>query len=415
MSAAAEGARAGRPDGTRRRASRSQAGPCRAKHTRGTRLSSAVLGGTEPGEGETWPHRSVRARPRPRRHSPGVLRRVDGHRSWPAAQPRAAWPREGWAVEIHRGRDVLGEGAGLESQAPSIPVTGRARKGQTQGGSGREVGVTGPFCTLPVLGHGTPKRKPGLRVNLKPTFKTQTGGVLCRVSAHVGLLWDDVVSWGSEATADCFLLGKLPDCTLSTGVSLDVWGGVSYSDKRVPMTGVWPSLLCARLQVRQVESGTVQFQYLLSPDGHLDTPTGHPRAERRPSRKTPTSPASKCLQEADFGRSAGLPAVPEKCSVPCGTVIGLSAGCRGLNRWSHVCVWRGWRCGCRSVAAVLVHQPPVSSAARLRYRGFRLPESPARVPEVQARSASVPLGGDGFGCPRPLTALDWGPYGKYKL
>ncbi|XP_054576798.1 nephrocystin-4 [Eptesicus fuscus] len=44
-------------------------------------------------------------------------------------------------------------------------------------------------------------------------------------------------------------------------------------------------------EVRQVEAGTVQFQFSLSPDGHPDTP-GLPRAERRPSRRTPTTPAS---------------------------------------------------------------------------------------------------------------------------
>uniref|UniRef100_A0A9L0SBX8 Nephrocystin 4 n=1 Tax=Equus caballus TaxID=9796 RepID=A0A9L0SBX8_HORSE len=47
--------------------------------------------------------------------------------------------------------------------------------------------------------------------------------------------------------------------------------------------------------VKQVESGTVQFQYSLSPEGLLDTSTGHdsgPKAEQRPSRKPSTSPSS---------------------------------------------------------------------------------------------------------------------------
>ncbi|XP_022454525.1 nephrocystin-4 isoform X3 [Delphinapterus leucas] len=47
--------------------------------------------------------------------------------------------------------------------------------------------------------------------------------------------------------------------------------------------------------VKQVESGTVQFQYSLSPEGHPDTPVEHairPKAEQRPSRKPPTSPSS---------------------------------------------------------------------------------------------------------------------------
>ncbi|XP_039697970.1 nephrocystin-4 [Pteropus medius] len=48
-------------------------------------------------------------------------------------------------------------------------------------------------------------------------------------------------------------------------------------------------------EVKQVESGTVQFQYSLHPEGHLDTPTGRvsgPTAERRFPRKPPTSPSS---------------------------------------------------------------------------------------------------------------------------
>ena len=66
--------------------------------------------------------------------------------------------------------------------------------------------------------------------------------------------------------------------------------------------GVWLSLLLLWSQVKQVASGTVQFQYSLSPEGHPDTPTGHasgPKAERQLSRKPPTSPSSKCVQGAE--------------------------------------------------------------------------------------------------------------------
>nr|KAF6506895.1 nephrocystin 4 [Rousettus aegyptiacus] len=48
-------------------------------------------------------------------------------------------------------------------------------------------------------------------------------------------------------------------------------------------------------EVKQVESGTVQFQYSLRPDGRPDTPAGRvgaPTAERRVPRKPPTSPPS---------------------------------------------------------------------------------------------------------------------------
>ncbi|XP_070624414.1 nephrocystin-4 isoform X3 [Bos indicus] len=47
--------------------------------------------------------------------------------------------------------------------------------------------------------------------------------------------------------------------------------------------------------VKQVESGTVQFQYSLSPEEHPDTPTANasgPKAERRSFRKPPVSPSS---------------------------------------------------------------------------------------------------------------------------
>lgn len=77
----------------------------------------------------------------------------------------------------------------------------------------------------------------------------------------------------------------------------------------IRMPAAWPSLLSALLQVRQVESGTIQFQFSLRPDRSPDTP-GHPRPERRPSRRTPTSPASKCWREADL-RPPALPLLRE--------------------------------------------------------------------------------------------------------
>ncbi|XP_045402248.1 nephrocystin-4 isoform X3 [Lemur catta] len=47
--------------------------------------------------------------------------------------------------------------------------------------------------------------------------------------------------------------------------------------------------------VKQVESGTVQFQFSMGSEDHLDTPTEHvngPMVERQPARKPPTSPSS---------------------------------------------------------------------------------------------------------------------------
>nr|XP_055118344.1 nephrocystin-4 isoform X5 [Symphalangus syndactylus] len=49
------------------------------------------------------------------------------------------------------------------------------------------------------------------------------------------------------------------------------------------------------LQVKQVESGTIRFQFSLGSEKHLDAPAepvSGPKAERRPARKPPTSPSS---------------------------------------------------------------------------------------------------------------------------
>lgn len=84
-----------------------------------------------------------------------------------------------------------------------------------------------------------------------------------------------------------------------------------------------------------MESGTVQFQYSLSPDGHLDAPTGHPRVERRPSRKTPTSPSSRCLRKTWLQahgttsicpRGAGLSAAQGRGSLAGGCAVSLRCG-----------------------------------------------------------------------------------------
>ncbi|XP_066230978.1 nephrocystin-4 [Saccopteryx leptura] len=77
----------------------------------------------------------------------------------------------------------------------------------------------------------------------------------------------------------------------SGSVTLPLQGGTQPNPLRCLVYKVPPASMSSE-EVQQVESGTVQFEYSLSPEGHLDTPVGHPRAERRPSRKTPTSPSS---------------------------------------------------------------------------------------------------------------------------
>ncbi|KAM8791790.1 nephrocystin-4 [Rhynchonycteris naso] len=83
----------------------------------------------------------------------------------------------------------------------------------------------------------------------------------------------------------------------SGSVTLPLRGGTQPNPLHCLVYKVPPASMSSE-EVKQVESGTVQFEYSLSLEGPLDTPTGHPRVERRPYRKTPTSPSSKCLQKA---------------------------------------------------------------------------------------------------------------------
>ncbi|XP_019602256.2 nephrocystin-4 isoform X1 [Rhinolophus sinicus] len=86
-----------------------------------------------------------------------------------------------------------------------------------------------------------------------------------------------------------------PPLEASSGkVVLPLQGGIRPNPSHCLVYKVPPASTSSE-EVKQVESGTVHFQYSLSPEGHLDTPTGHgssPKAERRPSRKPPTSPSS---------------------------------------------------------------------------------------------------------------------------
>ncbi|XP_057559506.1 nephrocystin-4 isoform X2 [Hippopotamus amphibius kiboko] len=77
-------------------------------------------------------------------------------------------------------------------------------------------------------------------------------------------------------------------------VTLPLQGGIRPNPSHCLVYKVPPASRSSE-EVKQVESGTVQFQYSVSPEGHPDTPTGYasrPQAERQPSRKPPTSPSS---------------------------------------------------------------------------------------------------------------------------
>uniref|UniRef100_A0A452SHL6 Nephrocystin 4 n=1 Tax=Ursus americanus TaxID=9643 RepID=A0A452SHL6_URSAM len=103
-------------------------------------------------------------------------------------------------------------------------------------------------------------------------------------------------------------------------VILPLQGGIQPNPSHCLVYKVPPASMSSE-EVKQVESGTVQFQYSLSPEGHLDTATGlvhGPEAERQPSRRPPTTPASKCLQRTDFpslslSQLAASPQSPTRC------------------------------------------------------------------------------------------------------
>ncbi|XP_045714719.1 nephrocystin-4 isoform X1 [Phyllostomus hastatus] len=82
-----------------------------------------------------------------------------------------------------------------------------------------------------------------------------------------------------------------PGLEASSGsLTLPLQGGIQPSPLHCLVYKVPPASMSSE-EVKQVESGTVHFQYSLSLDGHPDVPTGHPRAERRPPGKTATSPS----------------------------------------------------------------------------------------------------------------------------
>ncbi|XP_030891089.1 nephrocystin-4 [Leptonychotes weddellii] len=104
---------------------------------------------------------------------------------------------------------------------------------------------------------------------------------------------------------------------LETGsgkVILPLQGGIRPNPSRCLVYKVPPASMSSE-EVKQVESGTIQFQYSLSPEGHLDTATGlvhSPEAERQPSRRPPTSPANE-ETELSLSQLAAPPRSPTRC------------------------------------------------------------------------------------------------------
>ncbi|XP_044798847.1 nephrocystin-4 isoform X4 [Bubalus bubalis] len=86
-----------------------------------------------------------------------------------------------------------------------------------------------------------------------------------------------------------------PSLEASSGqVMLPLQGGIQSNPSHCLVYKVPPASMSSE-EVKQVESGTVQFQYSLSPEEHPDTPTRNasgPKAERRSFRKPPASPSS---------------------------------------------------------------------------------------------------------------------------
>ncbi|KAB0377146.1 hypothetical protein FD755_011590 [Muntiacus reevesi] len=81
---------------------------------------------------------------------------------------------------------------------------------------------------------------------------------------------------------------------VSGRVMLPLQGGIQSNPSHCLVYKV-PRASMSSEEVKQVESGTVQFQYSLSPEEHPDIPTGNasgPKAERRSFRKPPVSPSS---------------------------------------------------------------------------------------------------------------------------
>ncbi|EDL14942.1 nephronophthisis 4 (juvenile) homolog (human), isoform CRA_c [Mus musculus] len=106
-----------------------------------------------------------------------------------------------------------------------------------------------------------------------------------------------------------------PDLEVGPGkVTLPLQGGVQQNPSRCLVYKV-PSASMSSEEVKQVESGTIQFQFSLSSDGPTEHANG-PRVGRRSSRKMPASPSESVLEsrvshlEADLSQPASLQGTP---------------------------------------------------------------------------------------------------------
>nr|XP_035920403.1 nephrocystin-4 isoform X3 [Halichoerus grypus] len=155
-------------------------------------------------------------------------------------------------------------------------------------------------------------------------------------------------------------------------VILPLQGGIRPNPSHCLVYKVPPASMSSE-EVKQVESGTIQFQYSLSPEGHLDTATGlvhSPEAERQPSRRPPTSPASPpALQQ-------GLAALQDSPVGPGLSLSQLAAPPRSPTR-------------CRS--ATPSSRQPDSSARPLAQEGLPLEGGISHL-EAQLSQASLVLG-----------------------
>ncbi|XP_075849533.1 nephrocystin-4 [Microcebus murinus] len=110
-----------------------------------------------------------------------------------------------------------------------------------------------------------------------------------------------------------------PSLEASSGrVTLPLQGGVQPNPSHCLVYKV-PSASMSSEEVKQVESGTVQFQFSMGSEEHLDSPpelVNGPAVERQPARKPPTSPASPPASAPQ-----GLAAVQES---PVGPGLSLS-------------------------------------------------------------------------------------------
>ncbi|XP_027626459.1 nephrocystin-4 isoform X2 [Tupaia chinensis] len=127
----------------------------------------------------------------------------------------------------------------------------------------------------------------GIVFQLEYVFNSPSGadGNAASVTSLSNLACMHLVRWA--------VWNPLPEAS-SGRVTLPLQGGIQPNPTHCLVYKV-PSASMSSEEVKQIESGTIQFQFSLSSEDHLDTPTelaSGPKAERRPSRKSPTSPSS---------------------------------------------------------------------------------------------------------------------------